>query len=345
MRWSPILFAVILGCAGTGPPATPPPQASETAEVRFAGAGGFELAGTLLSPAREGKRRAALLLPGSGPPDRDGNVPPAFTPNVLKDIADGLARSGVASLRFDKRSAATYKLKWPSGVAALDDLFVWENFVGDARAAFDYLRSSPGVDAKQTYIVGHSEGALIALELASRLEAEGAPPAGIVLLAGAGRKLDVVVREQIERALRAQGADEKTQREYLDITDRAIKLIRDEGKLIEGIPAGLAPLFNPAALKLMRSYFTIDPLALAAKYSGPVLIVQGKSDVQVSAERDAPLLEAALRARVKGSVDLLIIPETSHNFKRVVTPTDPGITGPTSPEMIDRVARFVSTGD
>src|SRR6185312_966341 len=61
--------------------------------------------GTLRVPAyREGQPlAAALLLPGSGPVDRNGDVPGlSLTPRTQALIAKVLARLGIMSLRFDK---------------------------------------------------------------------------------------------------------------------------------------------------------------------------------------------------------------------------------------------------
>lgn len=60
--------------------------------------------GTLHVPEhRTGQRlRAALLLPGSGPSDRDGNQPPASSPDILAQLAEALDGDGIATLRFDK---------------------------------------------------------------------------------------------------------------------------------------------------------------------------------------------------------------------------------------------------
>src|SRR2546421_10906036 len=61
--------------------------------------------GTLRVPAHRAGQRlaAALLLPGSGPVDRNGDVPGLnLTPRTLALIAEGLAELGIVSLRFDK---------------------------------------------------------------------------------------------------------------------------------------------------------------------------------------------------------------------------------------------------
>jgi len=70
---------------------------------------GTATTGRCVVPAhRKGQRlAAALLLPGSGPVDRNGDVPGLnLTPRTLALIAEVLARLGIMSLRFDKYSPA-----------------------------------------------------------------------------------------------------------------------------------------------------------------------------------------------------------------------------------------------
>ena len=113
-------------------------------DVQF-DADGTTTYGTLHVPAhRDGERlAAALLLAGSGPTDRDGNVPGLeVMPQTLKLIAAALGQLGVMSLRFDKyfsgrtgggafagdpaaldlgaylRQAAAAYQAWPAGGAA-----------------------------------------------------------------------------------------------------------------------------------------------------------------------------------------------------------------------------------
>ena len=60
------------------------------------------LAGTLLRP--EGATSAvAVILPGSGPTDRDGNQTPAIRASTYRLLAEGLAAEGIATVRIDKR--------------------------------------------------------------------------------------------------------------------------------------------------------------------------------------------------------------------------------------------------
>src|ERR1041384_6699192 len=97
-----IVMALAVATA-TSAEATPGLVPAADREVVFT-VDGTTTYGTLHVPAhRAGQRlRAALLLPGSGPTDRDGNQPPAVTPHTLSHLAAALDRQGVVTLRFDK---------------------------------------------------------------------------------------------------------------------------------------------------------------------------------------------------------------------------------------------------
>ena len=62
-----------------------------------------KLYGTLELPNGSSPFTVALIHPGSGPTDRDGNNPISGQNDGLKMLAQGLAAQGIASLRFDKR--------------------------------------------------------------------------------------------------------------------------------------------------------------------------------------------------------------------------------------------------
>ena len=63
--------------------------------------------GTLLVPASKKPLPVVIIISGSGPTDRDGNTPLVPGANSgLKMLAERLAESGIASLRFDKRGIA-----------------------------------------------------------------------------------------------------------------------------------------------------------------------------------------------------------------------------------------------
>ncbi|MFJ5993208.1 alpha/beta hydrolase family protein [Lentzea sp. NPDC092896] len=111
---------------------------------------------------------AALLLPGSGPTDRDGNQPPLLTPNTLRDLAAALDRDRVVTLLFDKCGTGRTGL---GAFARRPQDLDYPAFVRQAVAARDHLRRRAEVAPNRVALAGHSEGAVTALVLAAH-----APP-------------------------------------------------------------------------------------------------------------------------------------------------------------------------
>ena len=69
----------------------------------------------------------------------------------------------------------------------------------------------------------------------------------------------------------------------------------------------------------LKSHARHDPLAQIAKVKCPVLILQGAKDVQVSAERDAPPLAAALKTAGNLDATLVVFPTLDHLFKKTLS--------------------------
>ena len=323
--------------------AQPASNAFPQREVTFTGAGGFQLRGTLLLPAAaKGKVPGVLLLPGSGPTDRNGNQPPGVITDVLKQIAERLAADGYASLRFDKRAAHVYASAWPKDVAAFNDLFSFDAFVGDARAGLDFLRTQPEINPKQTVIAGHSEGALIATQVAHDLEGKANAPAGLILLSSAGRPYGPLITDQVFASLKRSNVTGEAAKPYEDYLPRAIDQVIRLGTAPPNPPQGLGPLFNPSGLKLLQVELALDPAKLLSAYSGPVLVIQGEKDIQISPTKDFPVLQSALKERKKGTYKGVVVLTASHNLKRVENENvEPGFTGPVVPNALDTISDWM----
>jgi uncharacterized protein len=306
----------------------------EDREVAFSGRGGLELKGTLSLPAAERKGLpAVLLIPGSGPTDRDGNQGPLQT-DLLKQFSQRLVSEGYVTLRYDKRAVpATYGERFPSEQAEMEDFFSWESFVEDARAAVAFLRGRAEVDPDRVTVFGHSEGGMIALELG----AGEAPPAGLILVATPGRPLSEVLMDQLKRAHERGQLPENLLVEAQNATRRLVK-----GEPLGEVPPELVPLYPPYATRYLRSMMTMNPIAKARAFPGPALVLQGEQDIQVSPTLDAPPLYRALQDRLTDPAELELIPGASHNLKRVHNPAvEPGFAGPVVPEALDKVVSWL----
>ena len=157
-------------------------------------AGDASLAGTLTLPDADERRPWAVLVPSWLPRSRDGGWDRAAHPGwfapaavdeprgLLARLADALAERGVASLRYDPRGCGESDGAWERTA-----LFTR---IDDARDAIGAMRSRRELDLRRTAIIGHGEGATVALSVAI-----GDPAIGAVgLIGAAGRSLRTVLR-------------------------------------------------------------------------------------------------------------------------------------------------------
>jgi pimeloyl-ACP methyl ester carboxylesterase len=282
------------------------------------------LAGTLVDP--DLKAPLVVILPGSGPTDRDGNNRLGVAGGPYKQLAEALAARGIATLRADKRGQFASKAAVADGNAVTTG-----GYADDAHAWADVVLKRGGRTC--VWLLGHSEGALIALVAAQK-------PAGIcglVLLSGGGRPIGDVLRDQ----LKANPAN-------APILPQALATIAslEAGKRVPeaGMPAPLQPLFADKLQPYWIDLMSHDPAKLIAAIKLPILILQGDRDLQVSVG-DAQALKAAQPSAV-----LTLLPGINHVLKpvpsddraaNIATYTD--ATLPISPLIAGDVAAFVNS--
>jgi pimeloyl-ACP methyl ester carboxylesterase len=300
--------------------------------VRFAGTGGVSLAGTLLMPLFSEIQYVPgiVLVAGSGPTDRDGNNPLAPDRiDLLKDIAELLARNGIASLRYDKRGIGQSTPRPRGSLEEQEAFFAWDNFVGDVEAAHAELLRHDEIKPYATALLGHSEGGLLALAASRSLAAKKLH--ALVLAATPGRRLEAILRSQIARdappTLRLPA-------------DRAIATILETGRVPTNLPPELQLLFPLYAGPFLKSLLSFDPAVVLAESRTPCLLLQGGADRQVVPMEDVQPLIDALRDRgVSG--EAVVIPQVSHNLKTVTGPLDPGFAGPLSPTVAAALLKWL----
>ena len=278
------------------------------------------LHGTLLTPDGQ-TRAAAVILPGSGPTDRDGNSGQfGIRASTYRLLAEGLAERGVATLRIDKRGIAG------SAAAATSEADLRFNaYADDARAWAAEAAAKTGQPC--AWLIGHSEGALVAL---AAVADHNDKICGLVLLSGAGRPAGVVLREQ----LAALPETLKT-RAYEVLTEL------EAGRTVADPPAELAAFFRPSVQPYLISWLTLDPAQLAAAYDGSIFIGQGTTDIQVSVA-DAEAIKAAQpRATlvVWDGVNHVLKTAPADRVANVATYMDPAL--PLAPGVVEAVAGFV----
>ena len=274
------------------------------------------LHGTLLTPADT--QAAAVLIPGSGPTDRNGNQLPAVQAATLRLLAEGLAEHGIATVRIDKRGIVA------SAMAAYsEDSLRFDHMAEDARAWAADLATRTGRDC--VWLMGHSEGGLVAQVAA----ADNAQVCGVVLLASAGRPAADVVREQL--AALPQPMNDQTMHALSEL---------EAGRTVETVP-GLEALFRPSVQPYLISWLNLDPAERIAVYDGPVMIGQGTTDIQVG------LTDANTLAAAQPSARLIVWEGVNHLLKlapadraaNAATYSDPAL--PLAPGVVDDIAGFI----
>lgn len=272
----------------TAPPDySAPPGAPYTAEqVTVRSTGGVTLAGTLTLPKRrgaDGRVPAVVLITGSGPQNRDEEVPGVKGYRFFRQIADTLSRRGVAVLRLDDRGVG--------GSLAGDKPGTTGDFADDVRAALTYLRSRSDIRGDRLGLVGHSEGGLIAPMVAR----DDPRLAAIALLAGPSRR--------IRRIL-------EFQRRVFVENDSTIPVARRDSALEALARTADSVAATPGWLQYIYDY---DPAATARQVRTPVLILHGATDLQVTADQ-ALELSSAFQQAGNRDVTIHVFTNTNHLF-------------------------------
>jgi pimeloyl-ACP methyl ester carboxylesterase len=265
---------------------------SSSEEVTVPASGGGELAGAWVA----GAGPAAVIIPGSGPTNRDGDNRLGAAGSPYRRLAEGLAEAGIGSIRADKRGM------FESASAGDPNDVTLELYASDTGRWMDLAAERSGADC--IWLIGHSEGGLVAIETAHERD----DVCGLVLLAAPGRPASTVLREQL--------AANPANAPILDQANAAISTL-ETGERVDVVdlhPALARSLFAPQLQGFLISLFAFEPAAELARTDIPVLIVQGDRDRQVSVE-DARLLQAA-----REDVSLEIIAGAGHTLKPV--PTD-----------------------
>ena len=304
-------------------------------EKTVIGQGGpYPLNGILALPEGEwAPVPAAVFVHGSGSTNMDEKI---FANAPFRDMAEGLAARGIASVRYDKRTFVYgRKLVKDPGFSVKDET------IDDALIAAELLKADPRIDAGRVYIIGHSMGGM----LAPRIDEAGADFAGFVIMAGTPRTLEAVLFEQYELiAATAKG-----------LNGMAAK------KIVKSLRAKLAGLYEmddgtAKTIKVMggaRVYYfkemgVNDTPSYLAKTAKPMLIMQGGKDGQVSVERDFDVYRELLANR--DNVAFRLYPELNHLFMPSVyselkdLKKEYKIPGHVDEGVIDDIASWIHTG-
>jgi pimeloyl-ACP methyl ester carboxylesterase len=255
---------------------------------------GFSLAGTISKPSTPatGRRPAVVLVGGSGATDRDEVL--AGVP-VFGQLADALADAGFLVLRYDRRGVGQ------SGgrpeAATLGD------YADDLRAAVRLLSRRDDVDDRRVAVIGLGEGGATAMLTAAREDRVRA----LVLIGAMGTTGAEQNLSRVARTLERSNVSDAEKQETVALQKRLQEAVLT-GQGWETVPEAMR---SQADTPWFQSFLAFDPARVMRDVDQPLLIVHGLRDQQV-APSNADRLEELARARRRGTVDVVRLPDLNH---------------------------------
>ncbi|MFW5657746.1 MAG: alpha/beta hydrolase [Bacteroidota bacterium] len=277
------------------------------------------ISGTLCTPVKGRKFDIALIIPGSGPTDRDGNsIMLPGQNNSLQMLARELAARGIATMRYDKRGIGESRLP-----GFKEETLRFDDYVSDVIQWIDKLEHDN--QFLNTGIIGHSEGSLIGMLAAWKKNVDF-----YISLAGAGYPADQIIRKQVANQ------PDTLLREIHAVLDSLVA-----GNCVDSINPLLTALFRPSVQPYLISWMKYDPPNIISRLDARILIVQGDNDLQVDTSNAQRLAAANKNARLE------IIKDMNHVLKitkddiasNIAAYSNPDL--PVAPDLIKIISSFI----
>lgn len=276
--------------------------------------------GELTFPKSKTGLAVVIIVPGSGPTDRDGNSNLGLKTDTYKKIAEHLQAEGIACLRYDKRGVG-------SSVAppqSIPDLTLGD-YVTDLCEVIRNIKKD--TIFKAVYIAGHSEGALIGM-LAAKQQAVN----GFISIAGAADPIDKILTQQIN----------PTSKDKALLLQQILKNIK-LGEKFEIKDDTLKSMFPLESQVFLASWMKYNPSKIISELKIPTLILQGDNDIQISVEQGKRLHAANPKSK------LVVLKKMNHILKvceydrliNLSTYQNPSL--PVSTELLTELVTFISS--
>ncbi len=289
----------------------------------------IKLAGTLTLPENSWQAPAVILVPGSGPQNRNSELL-GHQPFLV--LSDYLTRKGIAVLRYDERGIGESEGKLST--ATTFDLSE------DVMAAYEFLRNHKGIDSGNIGIIGHSEGGLIAPVVAAKLK----DISFIVMLAGPGTSGEQILYQQTRLILLAEGKSENQIKKDIRFNSKIYAIAKSDAGYKEAVvlirkiykrkgrfmtrkmreKSHLTETFREATIRQVltpwfRNFLVIDPADYLKNVRCPVLSVIGSKDLQVPADPNLWAVEKILSEAGNNQVVVKEFEGLNHLFQHCET--------------------------
>ncbi|MBP3952568.1 alpha/beta hydrolase [Bacillus suaedae] len=248
----------------------------------------------------EGPRPTVLILSGSGPLNRDGNGKGKQRFDLYNQLAAYLTEKGFVTFRYDKRGTGKSE-------GRLTYTGFWD-LVHDGKRAVEMLKKHECVDENQLFILGHSEGGLLAPKIG-----EGEQIAGFLFVASAESLQHSLEfqREQIVSGLKELAGFKGKLIRLFKIDQKAAKQGKAFDKKVEATSKDILwhqGIKIPA--KWFREHYQHDFYESLREIDCPVLAVTGAKDVQSN-----PAKVFEMGDYLSGELDAKIIANMNHMLR------------------------------
>ncbi|MDB5132812.1 MAG: hypothetical protein JWR02_2561 [Mucilaginibacter sp.] len=278
------------------------------------------VSGSLVTPKNiSGKVPVVLIIADTGPTDRDGNNPKAgVTANTYKLLANALGKSGIATLRYDKRFAGS------SVSTVKESELAMEDYSDDAVSLIHLLNDDPRFS--KIILFGHGEGSLVAM-MASIDE----PIKAFISAEGAGEQADKILTDQM-----------KLKTEFIAGEFKAILDSLRKGKTTPNVDPALYYVAAPSKQHFLMSWCRLVPQRGIKRMKMPVMIIHGSTDLQI------PVDNAEKLKKAKSDAVLLIINGMNHILKEAPANPDQNMATfykpdlPLKPELVAGMVDFIN---
>lgn len=285
------------------------------------------LQGTLTLPKAKGQFPVVILISGSGPQNRDGEI---AGHKPFKMIAEYLSKHGIAVLRYDERGVGSSQGDF-SKATSID-------FAQDAEAAFQFLKSVPEINPEKIGYLGHSEGGIVAPMVAYRNK----EVFFLVLLAGPILPGDEILFLQQQKINKMLGMSNDDIQRTVSFNKKAFELVKNETQ--ENLKPKLRKLFedelnsqpnnlysgmdkdqfielqiSQLSSVWFKNFITYNPEEALKNINCEVLAIFAEKDVQVPAHENIEALQNIIQGNQKNNYVIERLASHNHLFQLAET--------------------------
>ena len=227
---------------------------------QYVAVGKYSLHGLLTLPKDVEKPPVVILIADSGNIDMDSTI---YSNKPFANIAHGLAKKGIATLRFNKRYNQYSKL-------ASNSYSIKDDILEDANSAIELMMKDKRIDNNNIFIIGHGLGG----SLTPKIAKDNPKVRGIISLAGSPRHYADVIYDQYVCEIGASNLKDNDKLQEINQTEKDVEKIKSLKKGGVGLILGYSKTY-------WKSLNNIDIENIVTQIDTPMLFLQGKDDFQI----------------------------------------------------------------